>query len=356
MSTTTWPLYCERGRTSAWKRQYRSRRGNVLFFVVFTAVALMFFGAMAINFVWFDFSEEKLQHTADSAAISATYALLLESDNLQPETIANRVAQDFEILNKKQDIEKSDTVFGKSTRNSSGKFIFQAGTKPFNSVRVTAKRQGGHKTGALPVFFRNLLGVTSVNMTCSATAVYLEQDLAIVVDASGFMHGPDRFDEAARGFKVVMDELETRNRKPRVSLTLFSKDGDTIQSVTDNLDLVRDAFDNIFLRGPSDIERGLIEGLRSVFTASNAKLDTMKDVILFSECKENKAKPNEITELAEQLGARIHVFTFSKVADTVLAKDIASATGGEHNHQASNAQIANFVDRVLNNSKVLLCE
>lgn len=326
-------------------------------FVIFSSVALLTFGAMAINFVSFDFSEEKLQHAADATAISTTYAVLLENEALNPLDIANRVASDFKVASKNQSIAASDIQFGRCAMGDDGKFAFQVDEMPYNATRVTARRSSEHQAGAIPVYFGKILGISSVNIECVATASYLEMDLAIVVDASGFMHGPDRFDEATRAFGVIMNELEKREHQSRVSLTVFSKDGDTIQPLTHDYDAVRGAYEGIVLRGPRDIHSGLVEGLRSIMTSAESRVDATKEVILLSECKDtSKMYIGDFTRLVRDLNAKIHVLTFSKVADDDIAMAIASGSGGEYYHKATDGQIADLINRLLDNSGVILCE
>ncbi len=334
-----------------------SRKGNVMIFIIFSAVALFMFGAMTINFVSFDLSEEKLQHSADAAAISAAYAIMLKDDAINPQVIADRVANDFLIYSKSQAIGASDIKFGRCAQDAFGKFTFLPDKTPYNAARVNARRGSSHAAGAIPVLFGNILGVSSVNMECVATAIYLEQDIAIVMDASGLMHGPDRYDEAARAFGVILDALEAREQESRVSLTFFSKDGDNIQPLTKNLSDVRNAFATIELKGPRNIESGIIEGMRSLCSASESRNDAAKNVILLSECKDTSGfDAEELGELVRDLGGRIHCLTFSNQADGTIASALSDSSGGEYQHKTTNAQITDFVNRILDDGGVFLCE
>jgi Mg-chelatase subunit ChlD len=330
-------------------------RGTISVFTIFSAVSLIVLGFATVNLISFGDAEEELQNVADTAAISATRALLNHTE-IAPKPTAARIAESLSLFGRTQTIEAADVLIGNSKKSASGKYVFRAGGQPANSVRVIANRMQGHASGSTPVVGGGLLGIGEINLKCAATATFADQDIAIVVDCSGFMHGPDRFEEASRAFRAMLDTLQNNAIEERVSLTTFSKEGDVICPLTTDLGECRAAFDDIKLRGPRNIDSGITEGLRSLF-AANDRRDADKSLILLSECRDTSdAEIAVIGDRLRRLDVNLIVYTFGKQANLTFAKQLSKACSGIHAHDPSNREVEQDIVNVIRQATVFLCE
>src|SRR5262249_10296835 len=90
-------------------------------------------------------------------------------------------------------VDKSgDVKFGKRTFNpSSGTWTTQWGVSPFNTVKVTARRDGQDTTaqdGELPMAFGWAVNKKSVPLKTQSTAFTESRDLVLVIDVSASMN------------------------------------------------------------------------------------------------------------------------------------------------------------------------
>ena len=334
----------------------RRKRGVSAILVLFCVSALLIFGIVALNICWVNDCREKLQSTADSAAINGARALLVTEDANIATNITIENASHYRINNQPQVLKSGDIQFGTRIRNEDGSYTFVLDGKPLNSVRVTARRDT-KSSASIPVFLGKLVGRENVDVAYSATATFADHDIAIVIDASGMMHGPGRFD----GVKMVMEEmlaLAVKNgQRLRFSITVFSKDAEMVLPLTKDLPSVKDAFDQVVLRGPRELGGGMHVGMESLFDPQTMRVDTKKSLLVLTECRSPRGlDPLTVADVAKQNDIDLRIFTFTKTAGTRLADQIAETSGGKHYHGLNRLEIREAIKQLIRDVPTFLFE
>ncbi len=230
----------KRRRVEAGARRAR-RRGAVVVQVAIAMTALMGFSALAIDVSMMYNARTELQRAADAAALAAASALGDYSQG-NPLATARELAAEFAgsntVLTAGVQLDTSDVVFGRATINAAtGKYEFTE-TETFpNAVRVRARRTEGSPSGAVPLFFANIFGISSTDIAAQATAVLVPRDIVFVLDLSA-SHNDD---SSLRSYKATeIDNYEVWEHLKDQDLALSPKTDSlgftSSVSVTDNGD------------------------------------------------------------------------------------------------------------------------
>jgi len=213
----------KRRRVEAGARRAR-RRGAVVVQVAIAMTALMGFSALAIDVSMMYNARTELQRAADAAALAAASALGDYSQG-SPLATARQLAAEFAnantVLTAGVQLDTSDVVFGRATINpATGKYEFTE-TETFpNAVRVRARRTDGSPSGAVPLFFANIFGISSTDIAAQATAVLVPRDIVFVLDLSA-SHNDD---SSLRSYKAIqIDNFEVWRHLKDVDLALSPK-------------------------------------------------------------------------------------------------------------------------------------
>ena len=333
-----------------------SRGGSITVLILFCLTALLIFGVVVLNICWIHDCRAKLQATADSASLTAAQVLLSTGDRNTAIGLAQENAEQYSINNAAQNLAFNDFQFGSRVKNPNGSYSFLEGEFPLNSVKVIARRDG-NGTGQISTHLSRFVGKEFVSLSRFSVASFADHDVAIVIDASGMMNGPGRFD----GVKKLLGELLTVSQESmvrlRFSVTLFSKDAETVLPLSGNLVQVREAIDNIALRGPRALGDGMHLGLESLFDPKNGNGDTKKSLLILTECKSPKGlDPIAVAEIAKANNVDLDIFTFTKIADIATAQNIATASGGEHRHALTNSQLKQVLKQFIYDVPTFLIE
>lgn len=179
------------------------RRGAVAAQVAVSLTTLVGFMALAVDVGVMYNSKAELQRTADAAALAAAAELgdYSQGDPLSMAvTVAGNYASTNQVLNAPLGLSADDVVFGRAfIDESTGRYVFQETENFPNAVRVFARRTEGSPSGPIPLFFANVFGLASTNITARATAVLTPRDIAFVLDLSG-SHNDD---SSLRSFKNI---------------------------------------------------------------------------------------------------------------------------------------------------------
>jgi hypothetical protein len=131
----------------------------------------------------------ELQRTADAAAMAAASQLAANVQNY--EDLVRAMAQEFATRNETAGggitLSAGDVELGRAVQEDDGRYSFEAGAEPVDAVRVTVRRAQDSAEGPVTLFFGAALGVSSVELSASATAMLVPRDIAVVVDLSASM-------------------------------------------------------------------------------------------------------------------------------------------------------------------------
>lgn len=179
------------------------RRGAVAAQVAVSLTTLVGFMALAVDVGMMYNSKAELQRCADASALAAAAELgdYSAGDPLTTAyTVAGNYASQNQVLNAPVGLADSDVVFGRAYINeATGRYVFEETENFPNAVRVIARRTEGSPSGPLPLFFANVFGLSSTNISARATAVLTPRDIAFVLDLSG-SHNDD---SSLRSFKNI---------------------------------------------------------------------------------------------------------------------------------------------------------
>lgn len=171
-------------------RTCHARRGSIITWSAVTMVAVLGFTALAVDVGFMTQTKAQMQAAADGSALSAA----LEMPNgwgagkvltsTQVDAAGKSAAQAVAIRYRlgEQAAAYLDTArdvrFGQRTQNTSGAWVENWGTSPYNMVEVTIHRdqplQGHTATRGdqqLPLFFAPAMGNQTASLTAKATAV-----------------------------------------------------------------------------------------------------------------------------------------------------------------------------------------
>jgi len=167
----------------------RRRRGAVAVFTLVMLVVILGFAALTVDVGAMYNARADLQNAADSAAMAAASQLSNFSSG-DPVELARNTAIDYvkknKVLNKQVTLDpQNDVVFLRATYNAgTNKFTFTPSNSLPDAVHVNVRLAGDSPNGPLSLFFANIFGKTSTNVSASATAMMVPRDIAMVVDLS----------------------------------------------------------------------------------------------------------------------------------------------------------------------------
>lgn len=178
------------------------RRGTVVVQVAVCSTILIGFAALAVDVGHLYCTRAELQRTADSAAMAAAGQL---GDYSQGDPIfrARQTAQELAtcntVLGSGITLDPSvDVVFGRAVWDGS-RYAFTPTEAFSNAVRVSARRTADSSNGAVPLYFANIFGQSTKDMSAQATAVLTPRDVVFVLDLSG----SHKYDSCLRSYKSI---------------------------------------------------------------------------------------------------------------------------------------------------------
>ncbi len=215
-----------------------ARQGAMMVMVAVMLVILFIAAAFAIDVAYMHATRAELRTATDAAARAASEALGRFQDTEAAIAAAQALARANRVAGEPLEIDRSDVIFGSHRIQPSGKFEFQPGATPINSIRVVGRRTDGSPSGPVPLFFGPLLGVTEFEPVQQATSSRLDRDIALVLDVSGSMQDFGRFPALTNAVDVFLAELQTLPQEEVVSLTVYNQQARKIQEMTSDLNLI----------------------------------------------------------------------------------------------------------------------
>ncbi|MEZ6123619.1 MAG: VWA domain-containing protein [Planctomycetaceae bacterium] len=163
------------------------RRGAAAVLVVAMLFVFLVSAALTVDVAYMQLIRTDLRIATDAAAQAAAETLARTEDA----SLALAAAKEYAALNQVAgaplQIADSDVTFGRIVEGTDGKWQFQAGATPPNSVRVAARLADDAATHAVPLFFAPALGQDNFTTQQSAVAAQQDVEVCLALDRSGSM-------------------------------------------------------------------------------------------------------------------------------------------------------------------------
>jgi len=343
--------------SSSFKNSRQNRDGAMLPYVAMVIVVLFVAAAFAIDIASIHVVRSELRTATDAAAKAAVEALGREQSTDAAIEAALRIAEANVVAGDGLQLDPNNIIFGASGQNADGTFFFNEGGTPLNAVRVTGERTANSPQGPVGLFFAPVIGHREFEPVQSATATRLDRDIALVLDVSGSMASNGRFQGLQKALDVFLSELDQTSQSERISLTVYSTQERKRVDLTDDLQLIRDAFAQETPDGFTAIGQGLESGLDSIVNDAEARPFALKSVIVMTDGNQNRGvSPDIIAQDAVAAGVVVHAITFSQGANQQLMEDVANIGGGIHLHADDDQELLEAFQTIARQLQVLLIE
>jgi len=302
-------------------------------------ILFMIFVAFAIDVAHMHLAKAELRSATDAAAKAAAQELSRTQDMAAAIRVGSGVAAANRVNNVPLQLSSSDFAFGRSIENSTtGRFSFQRSSSPINSVQVVGRRTRGSRSGVVPLFFGNILGMPFFEPVSSATATYLDRDIVLVVDRSGSMLGR-KFTDLRNAINVFNTTLGETPVNEFVGLASYSNTATVDVLLTQNLASISNAFNTMPVQGFTSISAGMDAG-QIVFRSGRSRDFVERTMIVMTDGNHNRGPEPRFsaTRIAAE-GVVIHTITFGRDADRTRMAEVARLGGGRTFHADSGLQL-----------------
>lgn len=344
--------------------------------------------AFAVNVAWMQLTRTELRTATDAAARAGAKALSLTQDTKLARQEAKKAAARNNVAGSPLKLVDADITIGRGTQPSdTSRFQFTAGGTQPNAVRVSGRRTSDSASGPVNLLFAGVLGVKQFEPRETATSTQMDRDICLVVDRSGSMMqslsgGPDpqgtcspphptlsRWGALSIAVSSFLDELDKTPQEENVALVSYSSDTNECgkafkisqidSDLVFNYGVIRGKMTGLGskpVKGRTAISAGLDDGIK-VLTGPKTRPLAEKTMVLMTDGIHNHGKEPIISARnAAKKGITIHTVTFSDDADISRMKAVASATGGNHYHAPTAAELVNIFKEIAKTLPVLLTE
>src|SRR5215813_3216592 len=243
-----------------------TRRGAMLVFVAVCLPLCIIMAAFAINVAWMQLVRTELRTSTDAAARAGAKELSLAQNVPDARLAAKNAAKRNLVAGAPLLLADSEIEFGNGSQPSpTSRFVFTAGGKTPNAVRVTGERTKSSLSGPVNMMLAKVFSTKQFQPVETAISTQLDRDICLVVDRSGSMMwtlaggsqlppgAPDcgppdatrsRWGALNTALGAFLDELDKTNQDEHVGLVSYSSDtkecGFTYHISDINSDLVSD--------------------------------------------------------------------------------------------------------------------
>jgi Flp pilus assembly protein TadG len=194
----------------------RTRRGNYAMLLLVALLALLGFGALAIDTGYMMLARAQAQDIADAASQAALIVLRSSGDTIDARNAALQVVAANEIVGREPDLISLE--FG-AWDDTEAIPEFVPGVVTPNAVRVAVGRQGPN---AISFLLARLWGYTTFETRASSTSATRSTQVVIVLDITGSW-GEEDFLNARAAVLTALDMLaETVSGVDEVAMTIFT--------------------------------------------------------------------------------------------------------------------------------------
>ena len=356
----------------------KNRLGAAAIMMVAMLGVFLVLAAVTVDYAYIQLVRTELRAATDASAKAGAEALSRTEDAQQAIAAAVSCAYENKVAGRNVVVTSDDIVLGRAVTGTNGKWNFQPGVTPYNSLRVNAK------SDAVPLFFGNILGKSNFTASHKAVAGQQEIDVCLCLDRSGSMlfdmSGTDwsyppnnprlssftawgaqwrnhlspphptnsRWAVLARAINDFYDEVQDFIPPPRTSLVTWGSSytmpiapSTVYQAATTNVPLSSATFQsqrtNVTMAisdlggqpmmGSTNLSAGLDRAVQ-VLTGPGSRALTNKVIILFTDGQWNDGRhPQLAAQDAKNAGITVHTVSMLTQQQADLAA-VAQITGG----------------------------
>lgn len=338
----------------------QQRDGAMLPIIAVVMIFLFIAASLGVDIARMHVTRSELRTATDAAARAAVEALGREQNAEAAIDAAVAIANMNRVAGIDLTIERSDVILGTAELQADGTFAFSENAGRggiLNAVRVNGRRTADSPDGNVGLLFGPLFGVTDFDPVQTAVAARSDRDIGLVLDVSLSMKIDNRFGALQNALDVFLGILDATPQDEAVALTVYSTTDRQIQPVTQDFELVRNAFAAESPNGNTAIGRGLATGLDSIQNDPGSRPFALKSMVVMTDGQHNTGvSPDVIALEAAAQGITVHTVTFSDGANQDLMREVAESTGGTHLHAETNEELVEAFELIARQLAVLLIE
>ncbi len=363
-----------------YRRASRNRRGVLVVLAAFLLAVFLVVLTFSINVAYMQLVRTELRAATDASAKAAAAAL----SRSETEVAARQAAIDIAALNRVAGeglvLSASQIEFGSSFEQADGTYTFNPGTPFPNSVRIVGARDSASSQGAADLLMTGFLGRQIFEPVQSATAMFANVDVCLVLDrsssmklavtdTSGFMAsgdtrecqvpaGDSRWAALDTAVNIFCDAVDQDTPNDHFAIVTYASDhtacGVTTAAATIDLPLTGNTtaarsamtvLSSSVWNGNTEIAAGIQLG-DSVLTGGSARPNARKVMIVLTDGNFTGADPTGAATVAAGHGITIHSVTFSDGANQTVMQNVANIGSGLFFH-APDADSLNEIFRKL---------
>lgn len=364
------------------------RTGAMLVLIAFTLPLMLIMVAFALDVAWMQLVRAELRTATDAASRAGAKSLSLQQNEVDARTAAKDAALRNKVAATPLVLSDLEIEFGSGIQaNKYSRFVFTPGGAQLNAVRVTGNRTASSAGGPVALFLGHVLGVSHFQPSYIATSTQLDRDICLVVDRSGSMMREldsinvpgdacdpphptlSRWGGLTTAVQGFVSELMDTSQLEQCGLVSYSNKGfqcdrsfttsDIDASLSTNYQPIGDALARLSsypVAGRTNISAGIDNGI-TVLTSSRSRPFAFRTMVLMTDGRHNTGPEPIISARRAALEKIvIHTVTFSSEADFARMRAVADATGGQHYHAPTAAELERIFREIAATLPVLLTE
>lgn len=159
----------------------KDRTGAAAILMVAMLGVFLVLAAVTVDYAYIQLIRTELRAATDASAKAGAEALSRTENAQLAIEAAISCANDNKVAGRNVTLTEADIILGRSVTGANGRWNFQAGVTPYNSMRVNAT------SDAVPLFFGNILGRSHFTAAHKTVAGQQEIDVCLSLDRSGSM-------------------------------------------------------------------------------------------------------------------------------------------------------------------------
>ena len=320
------------------KRRRPQRRGAMLVLIAIMMIGFMVAIAFSVDIAQMHLTRTELRTTTDAASKAAAATLAATMNRSQAIKRGRQIAAANSVNGEPLLLSRRDFKFGNAGQGKSGKFLFRQGKQPYNTVVVTGRREENSRSGAVPLFFGNLMGFEFFEAQSTAAATYIERDVVLVVDRSGSMRGR-KFRDLIAAIETFTETLDETPVDEHTGLASYNEYASTDVPLTANLHRINQGVRSLRLGGWTSISRGMEAGAQIMRGGRNAMF-VERTMIVMTDGRHNRGPdPRGVARRLSDQRVTLHTITFGRDADERRMREVAQIGGGRHYHADNGLEL-----------------
>lgn len=331
------------------------RQGAMLVLICVMIFAFIATVALGVDIAYMHLVRAELRSATDAAAKGTSSVLARTQDRAAAIAQGKQIALQNNVAGKGLELADSDFLFGHASQDNTGRFVFQEGKTPINSVQVTGSRKSTSLSGSVGLFFGRILGRTTFEPVENASATFLERDIVLVVDRSGSMAG-QKFVDLRNSVRTFVTTLQANPVEENVGLASYSTASTEDVQMTKDLPRLNTAMNRMRVDGFTNTSAGIASGSR-VLNRGRSGDFVERTMIVMTDGLSNVGRNPEIdAQLIAAEGVTIYTISFGFDADQNGMKRIADIGKGKHFHANNGAQLREVFREIANTLSTIITE